>query len=237
MEVAWPLHVSGSQALRHATIELTNPRLLMAWRGWVGQEGDPTNRLETWHCGLTTHFHTNTLVALLVKDATMLRVLSAVALMAMACASQAQNVKKCTQADGSVAYQTDDCGGGAVQETLDIDATPLPPAPQMRHMVQAFDPATGVPREAWADGPAPPPGATYTTREFRTVVDPQTGIPRQALVDVQNAVPAAPPAPRADRYSSPGYAPQTPKLPPPRTRYNDGDVSTYEKAKCKVKRC
>jgi hypothetical protein len=167
----------------------------------------------------------------------MSRVLLTVALIATACVSHAQNVKKCTQADGSVAYQTDDCGGGAVQETLDIDATPLPPAPPMRRMVQAFDPATGVPTEAWIDGPAPPSGANYTTREFRTVVDPQTGMPRQALVDVQHAVPAAPPAPQADRYSSPGYAPPTPQSPRPRTRYNDGDNSTYEKAKCKVTHC
>jgi len=136
----------------------------------------------------------------------------------------AQTLVKCTQADGSIAYQQTACAGGA-QERVDVYAPPPPtPAPQERRMVQAFDPATGVPHEAWVDGPAPPNGAFYITREFQTVVDPQTGIQRQELVDVRNPVPTAP-----RTYSTPP--------PKPRSRYNDGDTTTYQKAKCRVANC
>lgn len=133
----------------------------------------------------------------------------------------AQTVVKCTQADGSVAYQQTACTGGA-QEKVDVYAPP-PPTP-VRRMVQAFDPATGVPTEAWMDGTTEPSGATYTTREMRQVFDPNTGIPREAWVDVTRPVPGA------TRRALPRQKPPS--------RYDQNSAQdTYLKAKCRVANC
>lgn len=148
-------------------------------------------------------------------------------------AAPAQQMFKCKQPDGTISYQQLACSGSAQKQELKIHAPPPPTPVQTRRMVQAFDPETGVPTEAWIDGPAPPSGPTYTTREFRTVVDPRTGIPRRALVDMQHAVPVPAPAPtrrQGLQFSQPGqyYAPE------PQERAGN---STYEKAKCRVARC
>lgn len=175
-------------------------------------------------------------VVLIDRSTTMGKVLVFVVLMVVALAAPAQPVVKCTQADGSVAYQTGGCSAGAAQETLNIDATPLPPQPPVRHMVQAFDPATGIPTEMWLDGPAAPTsGPTYTTREMKQVFDPVTGIPHEMWVDVTKPVPMAPAPRQYQPYSTRGYEPTPPRpAPRSRSRYNEGDNSVYEKAKCRV---
>ena len=147
-----------------------------------------------------------------------------VVLMLVAMVAPAQNVVKCTQADGSVAYQTGACSAGATQETMHIDATPVPPRPPERRMVQAFDPATGMPTEALSDVTPVPGGPTYTTREMQQVFDPATGMPREALVDVTRPVPQRRLQPIQPRTRQP-------------TRYESNGNSTYEKAKCRVTHC
>lgn len=145
----------------------------------------------------------------------MMRMVMVVVLMVVAGGVQAQRVVKCTQADGSVAYQQTSCATSDAQEALTVKAPPPPTPVHTRRMVQAFDPATGVPTEAWIDGPAPPDGGFYITREFRTVVDPQTGRPREAWVEERHALPQ-PPA-----HVYPQRAPeQPPDLPPMPKRYN-----------------
>lgn len=158
-----------------------------------------------------------------------MRTLMVLLLMMVAGVAPAQTVVKCTQADGSVAYQQTACAGGA-QEQMDVYAPP-PPTP-VRRMVQAFDPVTGAPTEMWMDGPAPSTsGATYTTREMQQVFDPATGTPHQMWVDVTHPVPVAPrsSSPRRERglqFSQPG------------SYYNPGQQerannSVYERSRCK----
>lgn len=154
-------------------------------------------------------------------------------LAAIATALPAQQMFKCKQADGTISYQQLPCAESAQRQELNIHAPPPPTPVQTRRMVQAFDPETGIPTEAWIDGPAPPIGQTYTTREFRTVVDPQTGIPRQALVDVQHAVPAP-------RSNPPPSGKRNLQFSPPGEYYNPdaqerSENSTYEKARCRVR--
>ena len=153
----------------------------------------------------------------------MVKVWMFLVLAAIATSLPAQQMFKCKQEDGTISYQQLPCAESAQRQELNIYAPPPPTPVQTRRMVQAFDPETGLPTEAWIDGPAPPTGPAYTTREFRTVADPQTGAQREALVDVQHPV-AQPPPPR-------------PAPPRPRSRYNDGDNSTYQKAKCRVAGC
>jgi len=166
-----------------------------------------------------------------------MRTLMVLLLMMVAGTAPAQTVVKCTQADGSVAYQQTACAGGA-QEQVDVYAPP-PPTP-VRRMVQAFDPVTGAPTEMWIDGPAPSTaGATYTTREMKQVFDPATGVPHEMWVDVEHPVPQEP---RARRYAAP-----QPRM-APRARgtehsyYQPGAAerrqnAQYEKARCQVVSC
>lgn len=178
----------------------------------------------------------------------MFRALVFLVLIAAACAAPAQQMFKCKQPDGAISYQQLACSGSAQKQALKIHA-PTPPTPvQTRRMVQAFDPETGVPTDAWIDGPAPPSGPTYTTREFRTVVDPRTGIPRQALVDVQHAVPVprAPIAPQTvpqeplpDRYNSDIHMSGQTEHRDKSNYYRPSDTerrnnSTYERNRCRL---
>lgn len=103
-------------------------------------------------------------------------------LAAIATALPAQQMFKCKQADGTISYQQLPCAESAQRQELNIHAPPPPTPVQTRRMVQAFDPATGVPTFAWIDGPAEPSGDFYITREFRTVVDPQ----RMVLVRLES---------------------------------------------------
>lgn len=153
-------------------------------------------------------------------------------LMLVAGGAQAQRVVKCTQADGSVVYQQTACAGGAAEST--VKPPPPPPTPT-RSMVQAFDPETGVPTNAWMDGPAPPSGAFYITREFRTVTDPVTGEQRQALVDVRHPVPSPQSRPRELRNRRLQFSPEG-RYYSPDARERAGN-STYEKARCRVAAC
>lgn len=164
------------------------------------------------------------------------RALVFVVLIAIAWAAPAQKMFKCKQDDGVTSYQQLPCATADQQQDLKIVAPPPPTPVQTRSMVQAFDPGTGAPTEAWHDGPAPPNGAFYITREFRTVVDPQTGIPRQALVDVRNPVPQPP----AHVYPQNMQPRKRPLQFSPTEHYYSPDAqeraenSVYEKAKCRA---
>jgi hypothetical protein len=172
-----------------------------------------------------------------------------VVLIAIAWAAPAQKMFKCKQDDGVTSYQQLPCATADQQQDLKIVAPPPPTPVQTRRMVQAFDPGTGAPTEAWHDGPAPPNGAFYITREFRTVVDPQTGIPREALVDVRRPVPQPPVPPRArqttpqaplpERYNSDIHMSGRTEYRDQSNYYRPSDTdrrnnSAYERARCRA---
>lgn len=182
-------------------------------------------------------------------NAAMGRVLVFLVLAAIATALPAQQMFKCKQADGTISYQQLPCAESAQRQELNIYAPPPPTPVQTRRMVQAFDPATGVPTFAWIDGPAEPSGDFYITREFRTVVDPMTGIPRQALVDVRHPVsrrpstprqdPTAPEEPMDERYNPGIYLNDRTENRDKSNYYRPSDTerrnnSTYEKNRCRL---
>ena len=157
-----------------------------------------------------------------------------VVLMLVALAAPAQRVVKCTQPDGSVAYQQTDCAASAASEAIKVAPQPIMSTRTERRFVVSED-RNGNKVRAWTDVSVPD-GPTYTTRELQRVKDRDTGQWTEAWVDVQHAVPQPPPVPVYRTQS------RTPAMPPraqtrERQYYQPSDRerrrnSQYEKARC-----
>lgn len=164
----------------------------------------------------------------------MLRVLLLILLLGPALSVHAQRVVKCTQADGSVAYQQTSCDDGDEQIALDVEPQMQINTPEKRY-VQTYDPYSGqVTGGAWIDVRSSNGGPTYTTREMRQVNDPYTGQVRNAWVDVPHPVQQAP------AYRRPSAPPMAPRVQSPQPSYyqpSDRERrrnSSYESAGCKM---